>query len=76
MKVTVDIKAEGCEWESADSNLSGIVVFDEFGVAKKININSCRLDATDDIKRDAKNIMRSVAERVRAEILDQNMRSK
>jgi len=73
MKINIEVQVENDQFDKYKMNVSGSVCFDEFGVVEKVNINSSSMGCTSDCKRDTKSFMRSIGERVRAEVLDKTV---
>lgn len=70
MEIKISIIAEDPDDKRFNANVMGSICFDEFGVAKKSRINSSSFGKPEKGKKRAKNLLRTVGERIRAELLN------
>jgi len=68
MKISVKVDIEDDQYNEYILGVSGSVLFDEFGIAEKVTIDSPTMRKV--CKKKAESLIRSVAERVRAEVLN------
>jgi hypothetical protein len=69
MKVKLDIEFCDCD-DDLNGSASGEVIFDEFGVVKKVRVNSSSLGKADKGKKKVKKLLKRSAQSVRAEIIN------
>jgi len=72
MSITVSDNTDG----EYNVIVSGVASFDEFGIVKKVKIDSSTLGESKACIKKTESVIRSVAERVRAEVLNKIKKNK